>query len=128
MGKIIGILDNANYTTILTDEEHQIIADEPLDLGGDNKGMTPTGLLASSLASCTAITVQMYAKRKAWDLRKIEVEVTYQNNAETGKIEFIKHLVLTGDIDADQIKRLHLIADKCPINKILKEGAQVIND
>ena len=125
MGKIIGVLESVNYTTILSDEEHQIVVDEPLDLGGDNKGMTPMSLLASSLASCTAITVQMYAKRKAWDIRKIEVEVTYQNNPETGKIEFIKHLALTGDIDADQIKRLHLIADKCPINKILKEGAQV---
>lgn len=55
-----------NYQTLLTAGQHQIVADEPIDNGGKDTGFTPKELLASSLASCTAITLKMYADRKDW--------------------------------------------------------------
>src|SRR3712207_5225763 len=46
--------------------EHRLTADEPEDIGGKDVGPSPEELLAASLASCTAITMQMYADRKGW--------------------------------------------------------------
>src|SRR6266571_5359954 len=56
---------------------HQLTADEPEDAGGDDMGPSPQELLAASLASCTAITIEMYAKRKGWNVDGLEVDVDY---------------------------------------------------
>ena len=57
--------------------EHRLIADEPEDRGGGDQGPKPTELLAASLASCTAITIEMYADRKGWELGEVEVAVDF---------------------------------------------------
>jgi putative redox protein len=57
--------------------EHRLIVDEPEDNGGGDQGPTPTELLAASLASCTAITIEMYADRKGWDLGEVEVTTDF---------------------------------------------------
>lgn len=57
--------------------DHQLTADEPTDLGGEDAGPSPEELLAASLASCTAITMEMYAQRKGWEIGDVEVECTY---------------------------------------------------
>ena len=67
---------NERYKTVITDNSNQIIADEPVEVGGTNQGLSPSQLLASSLASCSAITVRMYADRKKWDLNEIIVNVS----------------------------------------------------
>jgi putative redox protein len=55
--------------------DHQMTVDEPLDAGGQDTGPDPQELLAVSLASCTAITMEMYAARKGWDIGGVEVDV-----------------------------------------------------
>ena len=57
--------------------DHQLTVDEPLESGGEDAGPDPQELLAVSLASCTAITMEMYAARKGWDIGHVEVEVQY---------------------------------------------------
>ena len=57
---------------------HRVIADEPKDSGGEDAGPSPQELLAASLASCTAITMEMYAHRKGWDVGDIVVDVDYE--------------------------------------------------
>jgi putative redox protein len=57
--------------------DHQISVDEPSDKGGEDKGPSPQELLAASLASCTAITMEMYARRKGWDVGDVEVSCDY---------------------------------------------------
>ena len=57
--------------------DHQLTVDEPIELGGDDTGPDPQELLAVSLASCTAITMEMYAARKGWDIGHVEVDVEY---------------------------------------------------
>src|SRR5919199_3781950 len=57
--------------------EHHVTADEPNDVGGHDEGPSPQELLAASLASCTAVTMEMYAKRKGWELDGIEVDCQY---------------------------------------------------
>ena len=63
------------YAHSLTARHHTLIADEPAAQGGSDTGPEPPELLALSLASCTAITLEMYAERKEWDLGHLEVEV-----------------------------------------------------
>ncbi len=58
--------------------EHEMAADEPKDHGGDDSAPNPQELLAASLASCTAITMEMYAERKGWDIGEVVVDVDYE--------------------------------------------------
>lgn len=99
--------------------EHQLTVDEPLDSGGEDAGPDPQELLAVSLASCTAITMEMYANRKGWDLGHVEVDVEY-HPAERGcptKFELI--LRLPDDLPEEQAERLLVIAAKCPVHRAL---------
>lgn len=99
-----------------TDTGHTIVADEPTDEGGEDAGPSPTRLLAASLASCTAITVEMYAERKGWDVGDLEVEV----NGERGEPSTFEVVVrLPRTLDAEQVGRVMLVAGKCPVHRIL---------
>ena len=98
---------------------HHLSVDEPLDSGGDDSAPNPQELLAASLASCTAITVEMYAQRKGWDLGYIEVECNY-SPAERGcptKFELV--LRLPEDASDEKVERLQVIAAKCPVHRTL---------
>lgn len=99
--------------------DHLLTVDEPLDQGGGDTGPSPQELLAVSLASCTAITMEMYAARKGWELGHVEVDVEY-TAAERGcptKFELV--LRLPEDVPADQVERLRAIATKCPVHRAL---------
>jgi len=99
---------------------HSLVADEPKDLGVEGTGPTPQELLAASLASCTAITVQMYAKRKGWDIGPIEVDAEYEPAERGAPTRFRMVLRLPEGIDAEQRQRLEVIAAKCPVHRALE--------
>lgn len=99
--------------------EHQLAVDEPLEKGGDDTAPSPQELLAVSLASCTAITMEMYAARKGWDIGHVEVAVEY-TPAERGcptKFELVMRLA--DDVPEEQVERLKVIAAKCPVHRVL---------
>ncbi len=99
--------------------EHQLTVDEPLQSGGEDAGPDPQEMLAVSLASCSAITMEMYAARKGWDIGHVEVDVEY-SPAERGcptKFELV--LRLADDLPDEQVRRLLTIAAKCPIHRAL---------
>jgi putative redox protein len=99
--------------------DHQLSIDEPLDVGGNDSGPSPQELLAVSLASCTAITMEMYAARKGWDIGHVEVDVEY-SPAERGcptKFELVMRL--PDDLPEEQVERLRVIAAKCPVHRVL---------
>jgi putative redox protein len=99
--------------------EHQMTVDEPIDEGGEDMGPDPRELLAASLASCTAITMEMYAARKGWELGHVEVDVEY-SPAERGcptKFELVMRL--PDDLPEEQAERLRVIAAKCPVHRAL---------
>ena len=108
------------YQTAMTARTHTFMADEPLDLGGTDTAPTPIELLMGSLASCTAITLRMYAQRKAWPLEGVDVQVAYTS---TPMPTFVKHITVRGTLDAMQQARLLQIAEACPIAKLLRSGA-----
>jgi putative redox protein len=99
--------------------DHLLSVDEPLHTGGHDTGPSPQELLAVSLASCTAITMEMYATRKGWDLGHVEVDVEY-TPAERGcptKFELV--LRVPEDVPEEQVERLRVIATKCPVHRTL---------
>lgn len=115
---------HAKYQTIVTSDDHTIIADEPIEIGGTNTGMSPYNLLLASLASCTAITLRMYIDRKMWIVDEITVNLNMFKNQSGILIE--SKLTFKGELNEEQRKRLITIADACPIHKILV-GNIVIN-
>ena len=111
--------NGATFKHTVQVREHNLTVDEPLDAGGEDLGPDPQELLAASLASCTAITMEMYAARKGWDIGHVEVDVEY-SPAERGcptKFELIVRL--PDDLPEDQVERLRVIAAKCPVHRAL---------
>jgi len=103
---------------------HDLRVDEPPEAGGTDTGARPTQLLGASLAGCIAITVEMYARRKGWDVGAVEVDVemTYEGPVPSG---FEVGLKLPSELDDEQRRRLLVIATKCPVHKVLAGEAHV---
>lgn len=107
------------YQTSLTARTHVFAADEPADVGGTDTAPSPVELLMGSLASCTAITLRMYAQRKEWPLEGVEVRVDYTS---TPTPTMVKHITMRGALDATQQARMLQIAEACPVAKLLRSG------
>jgi putative redox protein len=99
--------------------EHRLIADEPEDKGGTDTGPKPTELLAASLASCTAITIEMYADRKEWDLGQVEVTADFTEASTDSPASFKVNIKMPAELDDDQRERILVIAGKCPVHRAL---------
>jgi putative redox protein len=113
-------LDQSRYRTKVYSGGHFIYADEPAGLGGTDEGMNPYALLLASLGSCTAITIRMYADRKQYSLDHIKVELSLVlSNDLIMQTRITRNLTLTGELTEEQRAHLSLIADKCPIHKVL---------
>jgi putative redox protein len=120
-------LGKTKYYTEVIAGENTIITDEPIDKGGQNKGFNPFEILATSLASCTAATLRMYIDRKEWDVENINVQVDLENFPLTKRAVFTRDITFEGaDLDEEQLKRLHTIADACPIHKILTNEIEIL--
>jgi putative redox protein len=106
------------------DGKHDLRVDEPPQAGGTDTGPRPTELLGASLAGCIAITVEMYADRKGWDVGELEVDVEmgYEGPVPTS---FEVGVKLPGELDEEQRRRLLVIATKCPVHKVLAGDAHV---
>jgi putative redox protein len=99
---------------------HDVVADEPASSGGTDKGPSPQELLAASLASCTAITMEMYAGRKGWDVGEIVVDVEYEPSQRGSVTKFHTVITLPKDLPEDQRDKLMTIAAKCPVHRTLE--------
>ena len=109
----------SSFRHVVKVRSHELHADEPVEHGGEDSAPSPQELLAASLASCTAITMEMYAQRKGWDIRGVEVACEY-SPAERGcptKFELV--LRLSDDLSDEMVERLRVIAAKCPVHRTL---------
>lgn len=135
--QVVASLDDEDgFTTQMKLGSHYMVADEPSDFGGNNFGPTPYELVSAGLSACTAMTIQMYAKRKDWPVGHVEVHTSYDKKhaqdcedceSQSAKIDtFDREIKLTGELDEKQKKRILEIADKCPVHKTLHSETQVI--
>lgn len=105
--------------------KHQLVADEPADFGGLDSGPSPFQLLAAALASCMTMTVRLYADRKGWLVKRIRTGVGHSREPGTKPPDrFDVRLSFDGELDAGERQRLVEIAGKCPVHRVLTEGAR----
>ena len=98
---------------------HDLTSDEPTECGGGDAGPSPQELLAASLASCTAVTMEMYAQRKGWDIGPVEVDCEYSPAERGCPTRFALVLRLPEGLTAEQVERLRTVAAKCPVHRTL---------
>jgi putative redox protein len=100
--------------------EHELTADEPKSSGGEDSGPSPQELLAASLASCTAVTMEMYAARKGWNIGEVTVDVDYEPAHRGSPTRFAMTVRLPKELPEEQRERLMQIAAKCPVHRTLE--------
>ena len=137
-GEVMTRIGGKGFTTEVVAGSHQMLADEPPSVGGNDQGPTPYGYLLSALGACTAMTMRMYADFKKIELEEIEVQLTHDKihkedcgNSESskGKIDQIKRKIkIKGDITPEQRKRLVEIADRCPVHKTLEGKPEILTE
>jgi putative redox protein len=99
---------------------HHITVDEPVESGGEDLGPSPQELLAAALASCTAVTMEMYAQRKGWDASGLGVDVRYTPAERGCPTRFDLVLKMPPQLDEEQVEKLRVIAAKCPVHRTLE--------
>lgn len=104
---------------------HVVRVDEPTEAGGADSGPSPTRLAAASLAGCVAVTMEMYAERKGWDVGPVEVDVDVEYRSFV-PLYFAVTLRLPPELSGEQRQRLLAIARKCPVHKLLAGETEVV--
>lgn len=129
--------DSEGYLQDVSSGPHHLYADEPLSVGGTNRGLSPYGLLSAGLGACSSMTVRMYARRKGWPLDDVRVDVSHAKvhasdadpDGPPQKIdEFRRVITLWGDLTDEQRARLVEIADKCPVHRTLHQDNRIVTE
>jgi len=135
---IVQSLADYTHAQLITSPGHGFVADEPQEDGGDDLGPTPYELLTAALGACTAMTLQMYARRKGIPLHEVAVQVEHERTyardcadceePKDGKIDVIRRkIVLRGPLDEAQRQELLGVAARCPVHKTLRAAPEVID-
>ncbi len=135
--QVVASLDATDgFTTAMKVGTHFMTADEPIDFGGNDYGPSPYELVSAGLSACTAMTIQMYAKRKGWSIDNVQVHTSYGKShaedcenceTESAKLDtFSRKINVSGTLDEKQKLRLLQIADKCPVHKTLHSEVQIL--
>ena len=125
------VIANANvsaaataYRQEIATGSHHLVADEPASAGGQGAGPAPYDYLLASLGACTAITLQMYAEKKGFELGNLRVELTlFKNREGDTRIERVLHS--SAELSDHQRQRLLDIAGKTPVTKTLLAGVEI---
>ena len=113
------VIESEHYLTRISAGSNQWTSDEAIANGGQAKGPEPMDLLASALASCTCITLRMYADRKQWHTGNIEVEVSIEKELHIEATRFERRIIFGGELDDEKKAKLLDIANRCPVHKLL---------
>jgi putative redox protein len=124
-----------NYSNTVYTRTHRLLADEPLEQGGQNTGPTPYDLLLAALGACTTITLRMYANFKKLPLEQVSVKLRKTKvhaedckdceGKEPTEDAIQRELSLTGPLDEKQRARLMQIADRCPVHRLLSRANRI---
>ncbi len=123
---ITGIIRDEKYHCTITWANGVFVMDEPESSGGKAKGPDPYSTLLAALAGCTLATLRMYIDRKGWHIPEIRVEL---NMSQINNGEVITHIhrriTFTTELPSEQKDRLLLIAEKCPVSKLLSNPIHI---
>lgn len=122
----VNLRSSDGYACDIKAGHHQLIADEPIPLGGTDLGPTPYVYIKAALGACTAMTIRMYAERKQWPLQDAVITLRHSRDGNKESV-FERDIKLVGDLDEEQRQRLLDIADRCPVLKTLSHGATILS-
>jgi putative redox protein len=130
-------IDRRHYRTEIEARGRVFTLDEPADVGGTDTGPTPYEVLLAAIGGCTAMTLRMYADRKAWPLEHVYVRLRTARSHEpdcemsdrkaVGPHRIERHVELVGPLSDEQRQRLMQIADRCPVKQTLERGVHFAN-
>ena len=103
--------------------DHRLLMDEPLDYGGLGSGPSPFDLLSAALASCTLMTMKLYAERKGWSVDP-RVHVSHRKGS-AGERDRFERVIELGEVTDEQREGLLRIAQRCPVHLLFERGADV---
>lgn len=115
------------YQQRVASGHHELIADEPVSMGGDAAGPAPFDYLMAGLGACTSMTLRMYAERKGLQLTRVRVELAHDKiEGENGQRDRItRKITLDGQLSDAERQRLLEIAGKCPVHRALSQSMQL---
>ena len=126
MGNILennieGVIGTQTYLCTISWRNGTLLMDEPESVGGQDLGPDPFSTFLASLAGCTLSTLRMYIDRKGWDIPEISISLNMAQEL-TPELEttISRTIRFSTGISEEQRERLLMIADKCPISKVLK--------
>lgn len=122
----VNLRSSDGYACDIKAGHHQLIADEPIPLGGTDLGPTPYVYIKAALGACTAMTIRMYAERKQWPLQDAVITLRHSRDGNKESV-FERDIKLVGELDEEQRQRLLDIADRCPVLKTLSHGATILS-
>jgi len=123
------------FTQQITAGRHHLVADEPVDAGGSDKGPGPYELILAALGSCMSMTIALYARRKQIPLRGVVIRLGHSRDHEsdcencmTDDVRLdrvVVRLELEGPFTAEQRTKLVEVAHKCPVHRTLSAGINI---
>lgn len=119
----VAVIGREKYRTAISARTHNLVGDEPPEAGGTDLGPRPGDFVRMGLASCTAITLRMYADRKNYDVDQIQVKVS--NGPFDTKTTYVTEIQVTGKISSEEQERLIQIAKRCPVHKALTNPIEI---
>lgn len=116
--------------------DHVWVGDEPAEVRGTDQGPNPYEMLLGSLGACTALTLRMYAEHKKWPLESVKLEYEFSreyardcaecDEDDSARLDVIRsNILIRGDFDAAQKKRLTEVAGRCPVHRTLEGGPKM---
>lgn len=117
-------LGTEDYVVSLHARHHEVLADEPTSLGGNDQGLTPYELILGGLGACTSITLKMYAQRKGWKLDDVDVKLDMTVTRDEVPV-ITRKIKVRGELTPEQCERLLQIANVCPVHKLLNNSIQI---
>lgn len=123
------------FTQEVSAGRHHLVADEPVDVGGSDRGPGPYELVLAGLGSCMSMTLALYARRKSFPLRDVVIRLSHsrvhETDCENCLVEDVRldhvavRLELTGNLSQEQRAKLLEIAHKCPVHRTLSSGINI---
>ena len=127
---------NGKFQQTVSVGPHQLVADEPIAVGGDDSGPGPYDYVLAGLGACTSMTMRMYADRKSLPLQRVTVTLNHSKvhaedcaecETRTGMLDQIDRVIsIEGALDAEQRSKLMEIADKCPVHRTLTSEIRIV--